>query len=197
MYLGAVKFLIVDDNQFMRGILLQVLHALGASEIREAENGRAAMEAMRTWRPDIAVVDWEMAPVNGLELVRWIRGGPEGVNRFIPVIMLTAHSELGRVAAARDAGVTEYVVKPVSAKVMWSRIRAVVERPRRFIKTKVYFGPDRRRQDVETGRDERRGGKDAAPQAMPRADAPMSQDAINAYFNPDSEGDDEGEKKAS
>ncbi len=183
MNLGAVSFLVVDDNRFMRNLVVKVLRALGSGPTHEAENGREAITAIRAGlAPDIAIVDWEMAPVDGIELVRWIRSAPDSPDRFLPVIMLSAHSEMRRVSAARDAGVTEFMVKPASAKVILGRIRAVIERPRRFVKTKDYFGPDRRRQIIDPRGEERRKSG-ARPQ---RADA-MSQEAINAFFNGEAE----------
>jgi two-component system, chemotaxis family, chemotaxis protein CheY len=59
--------------------------------------------------------------------------------------MLTGHSEKKRVTAARDAGITEFMAKPISAKALYQRILNVVVNPRPFVKTKTYFGPDRRR----------------------------------------------------
>ena len=59
--------------------------------------------------------------------------------------MMTGHSEKSRVYEARDAGVTEFVVKPITAKAIFDRIQAVIFRPRPFVKTADYFGPDRRR----------------------------------------------------
>jgi DNA-binding response OmpR family regulator len=66
-------------------------------------------------------------------------------NPYAPIIMLTGHSEKRRVTVARDAGVTEFLAKPISAKGLYQRILNVVANPRPFIKTKTYFGPDRRR----------------------------------------------------
>jgi len=75
--------------------------------------------------------------------------------------MLTAHSERKRVTAARDAGVTEFMVKPISASALHQRIVNVIANPRRFIKTATYFGPDRRRNNAPgyTGPERRRSGK--------------------------------------
>jgi two-component system, chemotaxis family, chemotaxis protein CheY len=75
--------------------------------------------------------------------------------------MLTGHSEKKRVIAARDAGVTEFLAKPLSAKALYQRILNVVANPRPFIKTKTYFGPDRRRNTSGTynGPERRKGGK--------------------------------------
>jgi DNA-binding response OmpR family regulator len=75
--------------------------------------------------------------------------------------MLTGHSEKKRVVAARDAGVTEFLAKPISAKALYQRILNVVANPRPFIKTKNYFGPDRRRNTNTNyvGPERRKGGK--------------------------------------
>ncbi|MDO9079054.1 MAG: response regulator, partial [Brevundimonas sp.] len=66
-------------------------------------------------------------------------------NPYLPIIMRTGHSEKSRVYEARDAGVTEFVVKPITAKAILDRIQAVIFKPRPFVKTDGYFGPDRRR----------------------------------------------------
>jgi DNA-binding response OmpR family regulator len=75
--------------------------------------------------------------------------------------MLTGHSEKRRVTVARDAGVTEFLAKPISAKGLYQRILNVVANPRPFIKTKTYFGPDRRRNTSNTyiGPERRTGGE--------------------------------------
>jgi DNA-binding response OmpR family regulator len=76
--------------------------------------------------------------------------------------MLTGHSEKRRVTMARDAGVTEFLAKPISAKGLYHRILNVVANPRPFIKTKTYFGPDRRRNIANTYiGPERRSGAEA------------------------------------
>jgi DNA-binding response OmpR family regulator len=66
-------------------------------------------------------------------------------NPYVPIIMLSGHSERKRIVTARDAGVTEFLAKPISAKALYERILSVVASPRPFIKTQTYFGPDRRR----------------------------------------------------
>jgi two-component system chemotaxis response regulator CheY len=63
----------------------------------------------------------------------------------VPIIMITGHTEKNRVTAARDSGITEFLAKPISAKALYQRIVNVIAHPRPFIKTKTYFGPDRRR----------------------------------------------------
>ena len=64
--------------------------------------------------------------------------------------MMTGHSERSRVVEARDAGVTEFVAKPLTAKSVLERMQAVIFHPRPFVRTATYFGPDRRRRDDPT-----------------------------------------------
>jgi DNA-binding response OmpR family regulator len=98
---------------------------------------------------------------DGLELTQMIRQPGGNANPYVPIIMMTGHSEKRRVTAARDAGITEFLAKPVSAKGLYERIVSVIVNPRPFIKTKTYFGPDRRRSAVSTytGPERRKGGK--------------------------------------
>src|SRR5471030_1524302 len=140
-----LRFLVIDDNTHMRQIVRTILHGFGAREIMEAEDGAAGLEIFTQNRPDIVITDWEMPIFTGIELTQMIRQPGANANPFVPIIMLAAHTEIKRVMAARDAGITEFLAKPISAKALYLRIRSVVAHPRSFIKTKSYFGPDRRR----------------------------------------------------
>jgi two-component system, chemotaxis family, chemotaxis protein CheY len=95
--------------------------------------------------PDIVITDWAMPIFDGIELTQMIRQPGANPNPYVPIIMLTGHSEKKRVLAARDAGITEFLAKPISAKGLYKRIVNVVANSRPFIKTRTYFGPDRRR----------------------------------------------------
>ena len=140
-----LRFLVIDDNLHMRRILRTLLHGFGARECYEAEDGAAGLELFTQYVPDIIITDWAMPIFDGLELTQMIRQPGANANPYVPIIMLTAHSEKERVTAARDAGVTEFLAKPISAKRLYERIFNVIASPRPFIKTETYFGPDRRR----------------------------------------------------
>ena len=142
---NKLRFLVCDDNPHMRRILRTLLHSFGAREVYEAEDGATALEMYSHYVPDIVITDWAMPIFDGLELAQMIRQPGANANPFVPIIMLTGHSEKRRVVAARDAGVTEFLAKPISAKALYERIVNVVANPRPFIKTATYFGPDRRR----------------------------------------------------
>jgi CheY-like chemotaxis protein len=156
-----LRFIIVDDNTFMRRMFKALLHGFGAKEVLEAEDGASGLEAFMTYQPDVVILDWEMPILDGLEVTRLIRQPTTSVNPFAPIIMVTGHSEKRRVHMARDAGVNEFLVKPISSKALYDRILAVVASPRPYIKTRSYFGPDRRRGASNTyaGEERRKGGE--------------------------------------
>ncbi len=157
---NRLRFLIVDDNAHMRRILRTLLNGFGTREIYEAEDGPTGLEAFTQYGPEIVITDWVMPGLDGLELTRMMRQPDAHGNAYVSVIMLTGHSEKARVMAARDAGVTEFLAKPISAKGLYQRIVNVVVNPRPFIKTASYFGPDRRRtvNPNYTGPERRKGG---------------------------------------
>ena len=134
---NKLRFLVCDDNAHMRRILRTLLHSFGAREVYEAEDGATALEMYTHYVPDIVITDWAMPIFDGIELAQMIRQPDSKGNPFAPIIMLTGHSEKRRVTVARDAGVTEFLAKPISAKGLYQRILNVVVSPRPFIKTKT------------------------------------------------------------
>ncbi|MEM6665290.1 MAG: response regulator [Pseudomonadota bacterium] len=142
---NRISFLVVDDNAHMRRIIRALLHSFGSREVYEAEDGAEGLEAVEAFSPDIVITDWVMPIFDGAELVRMIRNPNGGAHAFVPIIMLTGYSEKKRVVEARDLGVNEFLCKPISAQALYQRIYSIVTNPRPFIRTKSYFGPDRRR----------------------------------------------------
>jgi two-component system chemotaxis response regulator CheY len=142
---SRLRFLAIEDNAHMRRILRTLLHGFGSREVYEAEDGASGLESFVHYTPDIVITDWAMPIFDGLELTQMIRQPGANSNPYVPIIMLTGHSEKMRVIAARDAGITEFLAKPISAKALYQRILNIVVNPRPFIKSKSYFGPDRRR----------------------------------------------------
>jgi len=156
--LERATVLIVDDNAAVRGILRTILHAMGAKTVYEAADVRAAMSHLKHDAIDLMIVDWKMHPVDGLTLVRWVRNPDKGNNAKLPILMLTCYADAARVREARDAGVTEFMVKPFSPESIYQHIRAIMHQPRRFVSHSSYFGPDRRRTSKEhQGQNQRSG----------------------------------------
>src|SRR6201997_1223736 len=158
---NRLRFLVIDDNAHMRRILRTLLHSFGTREVYEAEDGASGLEAFTPIIPYIVIPDWVMPIFDGLELTQMIRQPGANANPYVPIIMLTGYSDKKRVIASRDAGVTEFLAKPISAKSLYERIFNVVANPRPFIKTRTYFGPDRRRNvnPNYVGPERRKGGK--------------------------------------
>jgi CheY-like chemotaxis protein len=154
-----LKILVVDDNQHMRTLVSAVLQAFGVKEVFEAQSAEAAWEIMALHRCDIIFCDWVMTGMTGLEFTERVRCAPDSPNPFVPIVMLTGHTSIERVNAARDAGVNEFLAKPVSSKAILSRLIAVIEHPRPFVRTKVYFGPCRRRRKEGAHGTERRASE--------------------------------------
>jgi two-component system, chemotaxis family, chemotaxis protein CheY len=142
---NRLRFLVIEDSAHMRRILRTLLHGFGAREVYEAEDGASGLESFSHFMPDIVIADWVMPIFDGLELAQMIRQPGANANPYVPIIMLTGHSDKKRVMTARDVGVTEFLAKPISAQSLYARILNVVVKPRPFVKTKTYFGPDRRR----------------------------------------------------
>jgi len=140
-----LRVLVIDDSRHMRLIVKSILLALGCKNIREAGDGAVAFKEMQSFPCDLIIVDWYMEPLDGLDFVRLVRTAKDSRNPFIPITMPSAFTEYWRVAEARDAGVNEFLAKPVSVELLGNRIECLINNPRPFIRTKNFFGPCRRR----------------------------------------------------
>lgn len=140
-----VRLLIIEDNLPMLEICKTLLKTFGIGEVLVAKNGEDGFRIFCQENPDIVVADWMMAPMDGITLTRKIRSDPLSPNQYVPIILMTGFSEKKRVVQARDSGVTEFLVKPFTARDLYKRIAQIVERPRQFVRADSFFGPDRRR----------------------------------------------------
>jgi two-component system chemotaxis response regulator CheY len=139
-----IEILVVDDHESMRTIVGMLLRAFGFARIREAEDGETALEMLDDLTADIIITDFSMKGLDGIGFVRRLRAEP-GRKAMIPVLMVTGHATPARVVAARDAGVNEFIAKPITGRVLADRLRRIIEDERPFIRTATYVGPCRRR----------------------------------------------------
>src|ERR1700753_2508101 len=151
--IDRLNLLVVGDNAHMRNLVATILRAFGVNEIFEAPDGERAWAILRETNPDVIVLDWMMEGMSGLELTKQVRTSAQTPNPFVPIIMLSGHTHVDYVRQARDAGVNEFLAKPVSVSAILTRLISVIEHPRPYVRTKSYFGPCRRRR----GADEYRG----------------------------------------
>jgi two-component system, chemotaxis family, chemotaxis protein CheY len=137
--------LVVDDNQYMRKMIRTLLLNCGVRDIYEAADGIAALDAIRTFAPDIVVLDWEMPLLSGAELVRIVRSPGVFPMPDVPIIMLSGHGERWRVVEAIKLGVNEFLIKPVSAKALFDRLVSIMTQPRPAVQLGDYYGPEPRK----------------------------------------------------
>ena len=118
-----MRILIVDDYATMLRILRNLLRQLEINNVDEANDGDTAYHLMQKNPPDLVISDWNMAPVTGLDLLRKVRA--DARLKHIPFIMVTAESKTENVIAAKQAGVSNYIVKPFNADTLRAKIASV------------------------------------------------------------------------
>jgi two-component system chemotaxis response regulator CheY len=140
-----LSVLVVEDAPPMLELVSGVLNVLGVRRVHTARDGEQGWERFQREKPDIVITDWLMEPIDGIELTLKIRRDTLSADRLVPIIIMTGYSAITRVSLARDIGVTEFLVKPFTANDLARRIQAIIERPRDFVDSGSFFGPDRRR----------------------------------------------------
>jgi len=134
-----LRFLVIDDSAHMRTVVRALLQAFGAREIYEADDGATGLEACIHFMPDIVLTDWVMPNLDGLELTRVIRQAGINADPYVPIIMLSSHTEQARIDKAYDAGVTQFLTKPISARALYEAIVTVVANPNAFHRDRELF----------------------------------------------------------
>ncbi|SLN38780.1 response regulator [Oceanibacterium hippocampi] len=171
--LSRFSVLVVEDNKYITSLLVMCMRVLGVGTVKMATDGGQAIELLKLMKTDpvragmqnvdLVLSNWQMAPVDGLMFLRWIRRHKESPNRFVPFVMITGYADPEHVAAARDLGVTDMLAKPFSINSVADKLVTLIERPRQFIHTADYFGPDRRRRALPHAGEDRRKLDDKSP----------------------------------
>jgi two-component system chemotaxis response regulator CheY len=115
-----IRILSVDDFSTMRRIVKNILKQLGYTNVDEAENGAAALDALKETKYDLVISDWNMPVKTGIELLRDVRSDPSLSET--PFLMVTAEAEKDNVVQAMEAGVNNYVLKPFTAKILEEKL---------------------------------------------------------------------------
>jgi two-component system chemotaxis response regulator CheY len=118
-----MRVVIVDDYTTMLRILRNLLRQLEINNVDEANDGDSAFQLLQKNPPDLVISDWNMVPVTGLDLLRRVRA--DARLKHIPFIMVTAESKTENVIAAKQAGVSNYIVKPFNADTLRAKIASV------------------------------------------------------------------------
>jgi len=151
--LAPLHILIVDDSLHIRRLVLTMLRAMGCVHIHEAKNIAQARDILARKPIDLALIDWMLDDPagTGMDLVTFIRKSGTNDMVYLPIIMMTGHTERENIELARDMGVTEFLAKPFTARNLHTRLAILIDQPRPFVKTRSFFGPDRRRRHTGPG----------------------------------------------
>jgi len=119
-----MSILIVDDYKTMLRILRNLLRQLGFSNVDEAIDGSSALQKVRQSDFGLIISDWNMEPMTGLQFLKEVRA--DAAHKHIPFIMVTAESKSENVIAAKEAGVSNYIVKPFNAETLKGKMVSVL-----------------------------------------------------------------------
>lgn len=119
-----MNVLIVDDYKTMLRIIRNLLKQLGFNNVDEATDGSMALQMLRVGNYGLIISDWNMEPMTGLQLLREVRA--DAKLKSIPFIMVTAESKSENVIAAKEAGVSNYIVKPFNAETLKTKMSSVL-----------------------------------------------------------------------
>lgn len=120
-----MNVLIVDDYKTMLRIVKNLLSQIGFTNVDEATDGSMALEMIKEKEFGLVISDWNMEPMSGLDLLKSVRGS-NGNYKDIPFIMVTAESKTENILIAKQAGVSNYIVKPFNADTLKTKIEAVL-----------------------------------------------------------------------
>jgi two-component system chemotaxis response regulator CheY len=119
-----MKVLIVDDYKTMLRIVRNLLKQLGFMNVDEATDGSMALQLLRNAQYGLIISDWNMEPMTGLQLLKEVRA--DAKLKGVPFIMVTAESKSENVIAAKEAGVSNYIVKPFNAETLKTKMSSVL-----------------------------------------------------------------------
>ena len=140
-FVKDLAILVVDGNGYMRRTTRTMLMNLGARSVREAADGIAALEQIRTWNPDVMLIDWDLPVLNGMEVMRIVRSPGVFPRPDLPAIMLTSRTKRSQVLEAMRVGVHEFLVKPTSPKALCDRLMSIMIKPRPLMKVGELYVP--------------------------------------------------------
>lgn len=155
LFLKGIKVLLSDDDKLSVKLVSDTLKVFGIANIVCTYNGKQLQNEIEKRKFDIIIIDWKIGNFDGCEFLSKMRHNEKAKNRFTPVILLTGKGTVEEVKKARDSGITEFILKPFSVKKLREKLIEVVEKPRSFIISRNYVGPDRRRVNIKVDNDRR------------------------------------------
>lgn len=142
--IAGLSFLLADPNPHSTAIIHSILRGFGANRVVEVRNNRDAMQVLSEQKIDLMMVEPNLPKGGGLAFIRSIRQDHNSPCRTLPILVVSGDTRTSMVKSARDCGANMVIAKPMSPASLYERLAWVAFRPRKFIETATYFGPDRR-----------------------------------------------------
>ena len=161
--IAPTGILIAESNSVFAGLVADMARGLGRRDIVEAYDARSARTELARRPFAFLVLDDDLKDMDGVTFTRRLRTDAASLNRSISIIMISATPDAARIAQARDAGVTEFLRKPFAASHLETRLLSIEAKPRDFVETRAYIGPDRRRRTLDIAGDDRTDDKTDMP----------------------------------
>ncbi|WP_336487480.1 response regulator [Methylobacterium nigriterrae] len=133
--------LVVDESLYIRRIVRDMLMRVGIKRVLEAPDGAEALGVLAESKPDLTIIDWDLAILSGEEFIRLARTPTTSPCPTIPIILMLAQPRRNVVDRAISLGVNEIIAKPFSPKTLWSRLDEVINRPRPYSQVKSLLRP--------------------------------------------------------
>lgn len=143
--LKNIRVLVIDPNHTIRNLIRSLLLDLGFHFVDMAENINDGWRLYCEHQPDVMLLDWRFNNDDTLDFIRRIRLSRQGPDAGIPIILMTAYTNKELLFKARDAGITEFLIKPFTIETLTRQFAQLIEKPRDFVMSKNFTGPDRRR----------------------------------------------------
>lgn len=161
--LRRFRLLILEDSAFIGRLLSGALRNMGVGTVMNVQSLAEAKETILKYNGDddqvdidVVMTDWLLPDGMGFDFVRWVRSHKRDNIKYMPIIVCSAYANTELVESSRDCGATEVMVKPVSAEKIAQRILYVIDKPRPFLQLSDFFGPDRRRREMQYSGPDRR-----------------------------------------
>ena len=185
LYFGSLSVLALESNPLELDVLAQVLGGFRVRNLVRFTEAEAAWAHVSREPADLLFVGNASDAMDEYEFIRRIRRSSDEAARMSPIIQLSGHTQRGNILRARDCGASFVVAKPITPKVLYSRVIWLARDRRAFINVESYVGPDRRFQNVgpPPGIDGRRSD-DLSLEIGDAVEANMSQNEIDALMNP-------------
>jgi len=140
--------ILLVDTPLGVDVLSHVFYGFGARNLYRCRSAAEAMEVVAAHQLDLIITEALLPDADAYEFVRAVRQSDEyESNRFVPVMLLSAHTAASKVVMSRDCGANFFVAKPISPRVMMDRLLWVSREKRQYLQTDTYAGPDRRFHD--------------------------------------------------